>query len=90
MDSPGRFSSVTLYCQRQGCVHSPWFASRPAMKLESRQRPEYEIHIAPCTKVSISISAGMRSRISRISASESSLAVTTRLAPSSRQKRKVP
>ena len=40
-----------------------------------------EIHIAPCTKVSISILSSICPLISFISLSESSLAVTTRLAP---------
>ena len=42
--------------------------------------------MAPWIKLSISMSSGMFSRISRISFNESSLAVTTRFAPRPYQK----
>jgi hypothetical protein len=48
------------------------------------------MHIAPWMKLSISISSGIFSRISRISFKESSLADTTRFAPSPYQNRYVP
>ena len=51
--------------------------------------PEYEMHIAPCTNVSISKSSGIFFRISPISSNDNSLAVTTRVAPCSFQKRNV-
>ena len=79
--SPGRFSSITEYFHLHGCVHAPLFASLPVKKFESKHLPEYEIHIAPWINVSISMSSGILSLISRISRSESSRAVTTRFAP---------
>ena len=45
------------------------------------------MYMEPWTKLSISISSGIRSRMARISARLSSLADTTRLAPSSHQNR---
>src|SRR3989339_1491260 len=75
----GRFSSLRTYCHRHEFEQSPRLACRLAIKLLSRQRPEYDIHIAPCTNTSVSI--GELLVISLISPRVNSLASTVLFTP---------
>src|SRR3989304_10102296 len=77
--SSGRFSSLRTYCHRHEFEQSPRFACRLDIKLLRRQRPEYDMHIAPCTNTSVSIKELLV--ISLISPSVNSLARTVRFMP---------
>src|SRR3989304_2315321 len=78
--SSGRFSSLRTYCHRHECEQSPRFACRLDIKLLRRQRPEYDMHIAPCTNTSVCI--GELLVISLISSGVRLVAPSRRLKPS--------
>ena len=66
------------------------FGLRAKAKNFTNEEIKEGIAFAPWMKLSISISSGICSRISRISFKDSSRAVTTRFAPCLYQKRNVP